>query len=187
MATEQPTPDVAPHPVMPVLHGRRIVVRPMTSEETFTMAAAIANDPEANPWWGEDAAKIEHWLTDQESVVLGIEHEGRLIGIIQFEEENDPDYRLAGIDLSLLAPWVGRGLGSEALYVMARHLIDDRGHHRIHIDPAASNARAIAAYAKVGFRPVGIMRRYERGPDGTWRDGLLMDLLAEELIDPAEQ
>ena len=25
------------------------------------------------------------------------------------------------------------------------------------------------------------MRRDERGPDGTWRDGLLMDLLADEL------
>jgi aminoglycoside 6'-N-acetyltransferase len=28
---------------------------------------------------------------------------------------------------------------------------------------------------------VGVMRRYERGPDGTWHDGLLMDLLPEEL------
>jgi aminoglycoside 6'-N-acetyltransferase len=26
------------------------------------------------------------------------------------------------------------------------------------------------------------MRKYERGSDGTWHDGLLMDLLAEELI-----
>jgi hypothetical protein len=30
-------------------------------------------------------------------------------------------------------------------------------------------------------RPVGIMRQYERGPDGTWHDGLLMDLLPEGL------
>jgi aminoglycoside 6'-N-acetyltransferase len=33
----------------------------------------------------------------------------------------------------------------------------------------------------VGFRRVGIMRKYERGPDGVWRDGLLMDMLEEEL------
>jgi aminoglycoside 6'-N-acetyltransferase len=33
----------------------------------------------------------------------------------------------------------------------------------------------------VGFRPVGVMRRYERGPDGVWHDGLLMDMLAGEL------
>ena len=30
---------------------------------------------------------------------------------------------------------------------------------------------------------VGVMRNYERGVDGTWHDGLLMDLLADELTD----
>jgi RimJ/RimL family protein N-acetyltransferase len=45
---------------------------------------------------------------------------------------------------------------------------------------AAGNARAIRAYAAVGFRPVGVLRAYERGADGTWHDGLLMDLLAGE-------
>jgi len=33
----------------------------------------------------------------------------------------------------------------------------------------------------VGFRPVGVMRRYERGGDGRFHDGLLMDLLRGEL------
>jgi aminoglycoside 6'-N-acetyltransferase len=27
-----------------------------------------------------------------------------------------------------------------------------------------------------------VMRLYERGYDGTWHDGLLMDMLAEEFI-----
>jgi aminoglycoside 6'-N-acetyltransferase len=49
------------------------------------------------------------------------------------------------------------------------------------IDPAAANTYAIKAYERVGFKPVGIMRQYERGPDGTWHDGLLMELLAEDL------
>ena len=52
---------------------------------------------------------------------------------------------------------------------------------RITIDPAAHNARAIRCYEKVGFRPVGIMRKYERGHDGTFHDALLMDMLAEDL------
>jgi aminoglycoside 6'-N-acetyltransferase len=26
-----------------------------------------------------------------------------------------------------------------------------------------------------------VMRQYERSPEGEWRDGLLMDLLADEL------
>jgi len=34
----------------------------------------------------------------------------------------------------------------------------------------------------VGFRPVGVLREHERGADGAWCDGLLMDLLARELV-----
>ena len=42
---------------------------------------------------------------------------------------------------------------------------------------------AIACYERVGFRPIGIARQYEqvRWEDGRYRDGLLMDLLADEL------
>ena len=58
-----------------------------------------------------------------------------------------------------------------------RHLIDERGHHRITIDPAAANAAAIRAYEKAGFAPVGLMRSYERDVGGGgWHDGLLMEL-----------
>ena len=42
-------------------------------------------------------------------------------------------------------------------------------------------AETMLSYRKVGFRPVGIMRRYWRDTHGRWRDGLLLDLLAGEL------
>ncbi len=74
----------------------------------------------------------------------------------------------------------GRGLGPDAIRTAIGWLFGDRGHHRITIDPAADNAAAIRAYEKVGFRRVGVLRRYERGADGTWHDGLLMELLAGE-------
>ena len=104
-----------------------------------------------------------------------------MIGSVQYYEETDPDYRHAGLDIFLGTGWQGRGLGPEALRILARHLVDERGHHRLVIDPAAANERAIAAYRRVGFTPVGVMRLYERGADGSWHDGLLMDLLADEL------
>jgi aminoglycoside 6'-N-acetyltransferase len=61
------------------------------------------------------------------------------------------------------------------------NLFEYRGHHRITIDPAAHNKPAIRSYQRVGFRSVGVMRRYERSADGSWHDGLLMDLLPEDL------
>jgi aminoglycoside 6'-N-acetyltransferase len=101
---------------------------------------------------------------------------------VQYGEETDPDYRHASIDIFLDPGLHGRGLGREVVAVLAAHLIDVRGHHRIVIDPAAGNDVAIRCYAAVGFRPVGVLRRYEIGPDGTFHDGLLMDLLAAELV-----
>jgi aminoglycoside 6'-N-acetyltransferase len=105
-----------------------------------------------------------------------------MIGYIQAVEENEPDFRSAGIDLFLRPDSQGRGFGPDAIRTLAADLIDVRHHHRLTIDPAAANTRAIAAYAKVGFRPVGIMRSYQRMADGRWVDALLMDLLAGELV-----
>ena len=90
-------------------------------------------------------------------------------------------YRHAGIDIFLAGRFQGQGAGTEAIGLLARFLFEQRGHHRITIDPAAANAQAIRSYGKVGFRPVGVMRQYERGGDGQFHDGLLMDLLREEL------
>jgi aminoglycoside 6'-N-acetyltransferase len=64
---------------------------------------------------------------------------------------------------------------------LAGWLFEERGHHRVTIDPAAANERAIRAYERVGFKRVGVLRRYERGADGAWHDGLLLDLLPEDL------
>ncbi|MGZ4727041.1 MAG: GNAT family N-acetyltransferase, partial [Acidimicrobiales bacterium] len=110
-----------------------------------------------------------------------IEHDGRVVGWIQWQAEDEPAYRHASIDIYLDPAVHGRGLGTDAVRTLARHLIVDHGHHRITIDPAADNAAAIRSYTKVGFRPVGVERQAERGNDGTWHDSLLMDLLADEL------
>jgi aminoglycoside 6'-N-acetyltransferase len=112
-----------------------------------------------------------------------IEVDEEVVGAIQYAEENEPMYRHAGIDIFVTSFRRGQGLGSEAIRLLARYLFDERGHHRLTIDPAASNDAAIRAYERVGFRKVGVMRQYERGPDGTWRDGLLMDMLREDFGD----
>jgi len=147
--------------------------------------AAILAEPGVARWWGEwDRARVTRDLlaADPTGQVYAIEHVGRVVGSIQSDEETDPEYRHANIDLFLGEGARGRGLGPDAVRTLAAHLIDDGGHHRITIDPAADNAAAIRAYEKVGFRPVGIMRRYQRLAGQDWVDGLLMDLLADELV-----
>jgi aminoglycoside 6'-N-acetyltransferase len=146
--------------------------------------ARIRATPEVLRWWrgGEDlAAAVAEDLAEEGTETFVVERDGRVAGAIQWHAEDEPDYRHAGIDIYLDPALHGRGLGTDAIRTLARHLIADQGHHRLVIDPAADNAAAIRCYSKVGFRPVGVMRRYERGADGAWHDGLLMDLLADEL------
>lgn len=164
-----------------VIEGPRVRLRSATPEDA-TALEPIRNEPEVVRWWGQlEPGEMDEWV--RQETVLIIEVEGQVVGAIEFFEEEDPMYRRANIDLYLTASRHGQGLGTEAVRVLARYLIEERGHHRLTIDPAAANAAAIRAYEKVGFKRVGVMREYERGDDGTFHDGLLMDLLAQELVD----
>jgi aminoglycoside 6'-N-acetyltransferase len=167
-------------------------LRPVLPEDVPVLAA-IPAEPEVARWWpGYDAARVGEELLagDVETIAWAIE--ARLggpaappdvVGAIQAWEEPNDEYRHAGIDLFLATAAQGRGLGRAAIRAVARWLIDERGHHRLTIDPAAANERAIRTYAALGFRSVGTLRSYERRPDGTWVDGLLMELLAAELVE----
>ena len=160
------------------LEGDRVRLRPAAPADVPALEGVLA-DPEVARIWGPEAAG--ELLDDDEIQVFVVLAGGEVAGFVQFSEITDPMYRSANIDIALASPWHGRGIGTDAVRTMARHLIEDRGHHRLTIDPAAANARAIATYGRVGFKPVGVMRAYERGPDGSPHDGLLMDLLAGEL------
>jgi aminoglycoside 6'-N-acetyltransferase len=165
-----------------ILTGPRVTLRSATPDDASRLLP-IRNEPAVASRWGPlEPGEMEDFVGNERTLV--IEVDGEVIGAIQFDEEEDPMYRHAGIDVYLTTSRQDQGFGSEAVGVLARYLIRERGHHRLTIDPAADNAAAIRAYEKVGFRRVGVMRAYERGPDETWHDGLLMDLLAEELVDP---
>ena len=164
------------------LTGERVTVRPVASEDRDRLREILA-EPSVARWWGPadvDQATDELYDATFQTTFV-IEVDGDVIGSIQCAEEEDPVYRHAGIDLFVETAHQGQGFGPDAIRTIARFLFEVRGHHRLTIDPAASNERAIRAYGRVGFRPVGIMRAYERGPDGTFHDGLMMDLLAGEL------
>lgn len=168
-----------------MLAGERVTLRPVEVGDVAALVEFFAV-PEVAEWWpGENRVRLEARLRDDgEGVGLVVELDGRLVGFIQYFEETDPDYRHASIDVTLHPDWCNQGLGTDAVRTLARHLFDDLGHHRITIDPAVSNRRAIHSYRKVGFTDVGVMHRYERANDGTWRDSLLMELFPEALDGP---
>jgi aminoglycoside 6'-N-acetyltransferase len=161
------------------LRGALVTLRPAAADDVPVLVG-IRTTAEVRRWWGEEE-DFTAAVTEDLPKTFAIEQDGRVVGAIQWYEEEDPMYRHAGMDIYLDPALAGKGLGTDAVRTLARYLIDDLGHHRLVIDPAAANVAAIRTYEKVGFRPVGVMRCYERGPDGRFHDGLLMDLLADEL------
>jgi aminoglycoside 6'-N-acetyltransferase len=154
----------------------RLVLRPLVPADAPELRR-IHLTPEVRRWWDEPADGFP-W-DEPDSTRCTIEYDGRVAGLIQYWEETEPKYHHAAIDLFLDPSLHGRGLGAAAITRVVRHLIEERGHHRITIDPAVDNVGAIRCYEKVGFTRVGVMRSYERDVDGDgWHDGLLMELVS---------
>jgi aminoglycoside 6'-N-acetyltransferase len=164
------------------LRGDAVVLRPLAVEDVPRLVE-IGRQPEVARWWtsitlDELTAKAEG---RDDAPGLAIVVDGVVVGMIQYGEEDDSEYRSASIDIFLSNEVHGRGLGTDSVRTLARWLVRERGHHRVTIDPAVENPAAVRAYEKVGFRPVGVMREYWTDPSGVRHDGLLMDLLAGEI------
>lgn len=168
----------------PTLRGRRVVLAPVVADHVPTLRRILAA-PEVRMRWRDEDASAQWPFDDPSATRFAVLLDGAVRGMVQYGEEDEPDYRHASIDIFVDPAAHGRGIGRDAVATLARYLVADRAHHRLVIDPAADNDPAIRCYTAVGFRPVGTMRRYERDADGVgWHDGLLMDMLAEELDQP---
>ena len=165
MSSAAPTPPATP----------RVNVRPLVADDAAELTRIHRTD-EVRRWWADPGPEFP--FDEPEATRWTVEVDGRVAGLIEFHEELDARYRHASIDLFLDPRRHGQGIGAEAIRRAVDHLIHERGHHRITIDPAADNAAAIRCYQKVGFTAVGRMRAYERDADGPdWHDGLLMELI----------
>ncbi len=160
-----------------MIRGELVTLRPLAEADAATLRA-IAATPEVVRWWGRPEDDFP-FGDDPAATRFAILEDDRVVGLVQYGEEPEPDYRHAWIDVFVDPREHGRGLGTDAVRTLAQHLIRDRGHHRVTIDPAAENAVAVRSYEKAGFSRVGVMRRAWRGPDGAWHDVLLMELVVD--------
>lgn len=160
--------------------GARVRLTPVRAEHLARLRE-VRDAPEVIRWWQLPPADWP-WDTEPDTwrytVLLG----AAVIGFVQWYAETDPEYRHAGLDLFLDPAVHGQGLGTEVVRTVCGYLVDEQRYHRLVIDPDVDNAVAIACYRRVGFQPVGVLRQYSRNRFGQWHDGLLMDLLAAELV-----
>jgi aminoglycoside 6'-N-acetyltransferase len=156
------------------------LIRPYVEADLPALAAIVAQ-PEVVRWWGRyDEERLRKEIASA-TFTWTVEVAGRPAGLINATDEPDPEYRHFEFDVFLDAALHGQGIGSDALRQAARVMFDERGHHRGCIYTSPENARALHVYEKLGFRPVGLLRKAVRDGDGPWEDELMLDLLAEEL------
>ena len=108
------------HPTL--LRGRNIVLRPLR-EDDVEQVAEIQAEPGVARWWGPpNKAELRRQAdgSDDEKA-LAIEREGDLVGLIQYHEENEPNFRHAGIDVFLAERVQGQTLGPDAVRTLARY------------------------------------------------------------------
>lgn len=159
------------------IHGDRLILHEVKVSD-LPRLREVVQAPGTAEWWGtyagsaDDEVLLEGWA---------IRVEGGIVGWIGAEEEPSTRFSSVQIDLMIAPEAQGKGYGPEAIQTVIDHFAA-RGHHRFTIDPAVTNKRAIAVYKKVGFKPIGIARQYERlSAEGEWLDGLLMDLVVSDL------
>jgi aminoglycoside 6'-N-acetyltransferase len=122
--------------------------------------------PHVSDWWGDPArglANIRNHLGDPAIDMFMVSHGDDPIGYQQsYDPHAEADHPLRdqpigtrGIDQFIGEPdLIGRGHGSAFIRVFVVQLFD-AGTPRIVTDPNPRNARAIRAYIKAGFLPIG--------------------------------
>jgi aminoglycoside 6'-N-acetyltransferase len=130
---------------MVVLREKRVLLRPGRPEDADRLVQ-IRNEPEVVRRWGSidiEEEISEEFIEADDGFV--IEADGEVVGTVQYHQENEPMYRHADMDIFLATSRHGQGLGAEALRLLAHHLFEERGRHRLTIDPAAYNTTTRSA------------------------------------------
>ncbi len=110
---------------------------------------------------------------------LGIEAEGRLVGLIQLFRTERRD-RTAWLGV-LIGDRLerGKGYGTEAIRLLMRFAFRELNYQKVNLNVFSFNPRAIAIYEKMGFIHEGRIRRTLYA-DGQYHDQVLMGMIAEE-------
>ena len=153
----------------------------------------LANHEQVEPFMGGRqprdraslAAEIDRSLREPERFGrLVIEADGVRAGTVSWELVNERSSIVRLERLALHPDQRGRGIADEATRRLQRHLLLERGYHRLELEVYAFNERALAHAQRVGYAQEGLKRRaYWR--HGRWNDAVLFSLIADDLGVPS--
>jgi aminoglycoside 6'-N-acetyltransferase len=133
---------------MPSVRGERTTLRRADEGDVDRLVAWHA-DPDVSRYWDEEtftADELRDRLARPDVEPWIVEVDGEPIGFLQVHE--------TGLDMFLVPPARGRGLGPDAARAMTRYLLEERGWSRVTVDPYTWNEPALRAWRRAGFVPV---------------------------------
>ena len=115
--------------VVPTLVGDRVTLRPLRPDDRDALVEVLRDASVVEVWdtRGAEHSADELLAGDHDWTVWAIEVDGEFAGSIQAAEEADVDYRHAGIDIFMASRFQGRGIGTDAVRILARYLLEIGG------------------------------------------------------------
>lgn len=129
--------------------------------------------------------KEREWIQlnsqSETALILGIEYEGKLIGIVRLMNIDWVDSKAElGIFIGE-AEGRGQGLGQDATRTLLKYAFEILPLNKVYLRVLVDNARALRTFAKCGFRREGVLRMDYRTAHG-WTDVAVMSILREEYL-----
>jgi RimJ/RimL family protein N-acetyltransferase len=165
----------------------RVSIRPARTEDVDFLVE-LYSDEDVRPFlaasgsYDRDGVAAQVARDPQRGGVMVVELDGEAAGAMAWEVRNTRSAIVHVSGLAVHPHFRGRRLADVAARLFQRHLIHERGFHRIELEIYSFNERAQRHAERSGFVREGVKRKAYRRGDG-WVDGVLYGLVAEDLDD----
>jgi RimJ/RimL family protein N-acetyltransferase len=176
--------------IRPPLEGRLVRLRAL-EESDIPRWSGLFNEPDvlyhldAVVFPQPEAATRRYWEESRGEAtgqVFAVETlSGEFVGAMDLRDVSDRS-RTATLGIALGKPYWGQGYGTDAVRVACRFAFREMNLQRVELHVHETNPRGLRAYARVGFKEEGRLRR-AHFVDGHPVDVIVMGLLAEELVE----
>lgn len=158
-----------------------VSIRPATPDDVDFLTGLYTHD-EVRPFLAAGRPYDREWVVAHLDELVVTEVDGELAGAMAWEVRSERNGIVHVGGLAVHPSFRGRRLADEAARLFQRHLIRERGFHRIELEIYGFNERAQRHAERSGFVREGVKRKAYRRGDG-WEDGVLYGLVAEDLDD----
>ncbi len=159
-----------------------VSIRPATDDDVHFLVELYEHD-EVRPFLAAGRPYGREWVVENLERIVVAELDGAPAGAMAWEVRSERNGIVHVGGLAVHPDFRGRRLADEAARLFQRHLLRERGYHRIELEIYGFNERAQRHAERAGFVREGVKRKAYRHGDG-WADGVLYALVEEDLDEP---